>query len=100
MTNKAKNTHITAHVAGSDFAPKFTWTVANNNNMVEKEFVEYIGRVPNISYYEDKGYTDVKVEETGEKFARKYKVTMKMMMPKVTTFDSEREARRYAKTLS
>ena len=51
MTTKAKNTHITAHVAGSDFAPKFTWTVANSNNMVEKEFVEYIGRVPNISYY-------------------------------------------------
>ena len=96
-----KNIQVTGHVAGNDFNQAYSWTVANFNNMQKVEQTEYVGNVSEtlVSYYEERGYYDVTITETGMRFGKKYLVSMKAMRPEITTFKTEWQAREYAKTL-
>jgi hypothetical protein len=101
MTRNVSKIQVTKHKVGSDFAPDIYWAVANFNKMTEVEDFEYSGELAEsiIAYRQERSSSPVKIEETGEKYGRKYKMTYTYEAPEITKFKTEWEARKYARQL-
>ena len=95
------NIQITKHGVANDCNPCIYFTVANFNKMTEVEKVEYTGTITEntMKYYEEQGYTEVTITETGERFNRKYKITMKGQQPEITKCKTFKEAQKVAKAI-
>lgn len=91
---------VSGHISPG-FIENTFYTVADFRNMIADERIEFCASISDgtIPYYADKGWKNIVISETGEKFARKYKITGIVSNPTIVKFQWESQARAYAKKL-
>lgn len=101
MNTKQTQVMINKHTVGNDFRYSNYLTVADFRHCETVSVEAYLAKVSEytIPYYQDLGWENIKIEATGEKYLRAYKVTGTIQKHKTYQVANMQEARQLQKRL-